>query len=389
MMPPLTAEQDTALTALLDAVRAGSRVSVLTGPAGSGKTTVMRTFVERLIADGYDVRLFAPTNKAALRLAATTGRDVSTIHSALYSKIWEDEAGDIRFANPRAIVDKRQVAIVDEASMVGSRLANDIETTFPENAAIVYVGDPNQIPPVEDTWGAPMLAPTAHLDTIHRQANDNPIIAFAMAIRLGKGKPWLAEWVAKYQTPDAAVYLMQIPLHDVVHWYIGAILAGLDVQAIAWTHAQRVAFNADVRAIFDARGWDRRVVIRENDRDRGIVNGDVWTFKAARKLAYGGHVGTLVDETCTPPRTINRVYLAADDLWEAAPTAWRDFRKQHRYVTRVTDGYCVTIHSAQGSQWDVVLILVDPRLFDAAQRRLLYTAVTRAAKRVILVLLGG
>ena len=382
----LTTEQQSALDALMVAVRERRRVAMLTGPAGSGKTTVMRAFVAMLRAEDYAVRLFAPTNKAALRLSQTTGEPVSTVHSALYAKIWEDDAGDMRFAQPRAIVEKRQVAIVDEASMIGSRLANDIETTFPEDAVIVYVGDPNQIPPVEDTWGAPMLAPTAHLDTIHRQANDNPIIAFATAIRLGAGKQWLAGWVAQ-QKPDSAVYLLQIPLSDVVQWYVGAVLAGLDVQAIAWTHAQRVAFNADVRAVFDARKWDRRIVIRENDRERGIVNGDVWTFKAQRRLAYGGQVGTLVDPASD--RTVSRAYVAADDLWEAPPNVWRDFRKQHRYVTRVTDGYCVTIHSSQGSQWDVVLILVDPRLFDAAQRRLLYTAVTRAATRVILVLLGG
>lgn len=241
----LSDDQSEALDRILAALdQPTPKALVLAGPAGTGKTTLMRALIVELADRGIPSILLAPTGKAAARLGETTQRQTSTIHRFIFvdpqtvgvcpacRETSVDLAvkpsamrrkGEREYVCPscrarfsldtpiqRAIdfaqrgADKmpsgRHVAIVDEASMVGKGLARKLENALPPGYRVLYVGDREQLPPVTEAgedpgWGPDFDRPTAVLTAIHRQAADNPIIKLATRLRndLNRENPFLVD----------------------------------------------------------------------------------------------------------------------------------------------------------------------------------------------------
>ena len=321
------------LTDLLLNRKKGQRtVLVLTGYAGTGKTTVMKLLLKRLEAAGQRVALLAPTGKAAARLKQSTERETSTIHSYIYgqpaqmgicpvcqtpsaelglsvavmkrekrthwtcptcstniplskSDVIERELG---FAPKKPSKDADasgpMVAIVDEASMVDEKLAHDIETYLPPNYAVLYVGDKGQLPPVGGKWGADFEHPDAALTKVHRQADDNPILNLATRIREGKNKnaPFALD---PGVDPGNAILVSEASLQQAAAWMAYQRKHRQDATLLAYTNKVRQTLNDMVRK---ARGLTEesrktgrvlvhadRVLILANNREAGLTNGEV------------------------------------------------------------------------------------------------------------------
>ncbi len=390
-----TEDQVQALDAICACLTTGQKEITFVGPAGSGKTTVTRLLLTALSDLGWDAMLVAPTNRARLRMSQQTGRAASTLASLLYSRFVETDTGDLLCLDPRQIIDdgdsRRVVLIIDEASMVGSRTFAELRDKNPD-IPVIFIGDSAQLPPVKDTCAAKLQSPDAALTRIHRQAEGNPIIGLATAIRTtGSGTAWLKAWYPQ-QTPKSDVFYTASSLDWAVTAYVAAVTKGLDVQVLAYTHAMRKEFNAramrartpdNLRVFPPSAGV--RVVATCNLRDEGVVNGEIYTMEIVHArptvLDCVLHSGTGEDVRTTPPiRTFPSM------MWEQPYEEQKKWKERVGLRGRVPTfrlGHCLTIHQSQGSQWDVIILLLDHDI--ATKPQLFYTAVTRAAKRLIIV----
>lgn len=372
------------------------RQAVLSGPAGSGKTTLMLSIIADLERSGCRVKLIAPTGKAALRLSQVVGREATTIHSQLYRDVTELEDGSLEFDGVRQFADERTVVICDEASMVGQRLHADLLESLPPTASLLCVGDREQLPPVRDTWGADFDSPTALLTEIHRQALGSPIVQLATAIRTGNG-------MGDVQFDGEQLQYLRGSVDDAASWLAMQRAVGVDATLLCYTNRTRAAANTAVRA---ARGLAGQidvgdtVVCTRNHYGLGLFNGEVATIQRIESidenLSWVDFVGRKKRAALSPvdlgaPMTSARweeLEGFADALEWGLPVDWSRPPIKKRLV-RAEYGECLTVHKSQGSQWDAVGVLVD-RSFEALQhrdaetwRRLMYTAVTRAAKRLV------
>lgn len=370
----LSSDQDHARQAILAALSDGAPVSVLVGPAGSGKTTLLRA----LLADiTREVALLCPTGKAAARLTEVTGRRAQTIHRALYGRVKEVDG---KAGRTRLVFDGKQapcrpggLVVCDEASMVDERLHRDLLDHLPPGAQLLYVGDREQLPPVEGTWGPDFSEPTAVLETIHRQAEQSPILSLATAIR--EGRRW-GDWVEG---------VCQRGPGDPVGWLADRIAD--DATLITTTNSIRRSLNADIRARLGHDGAlvpGERIVCLRNSVEVGLMNGEVRTIVTAAKAPGPSWLQRAELWECTLDSG-ESVMINLDLLGKpvSAYTAWKKKRKgaQMERLIHVDYGYCLTVHKAQGSQWRQVGFVTCPafrRMSD--RRRLAYTAVTRASE---------
>jgi len=371
------------------------RVGVLTGPAGSGKTTLMRQLADDFTDDGNEVVMMAPTGKAASRLRDCTGRDANTIHSLLYSTVYEDDDGDPVFRDPGAVAEGRAIVICDEASMVGARIYHEILEHLDDQVRILFVGDREQLPPVGDTWGPDFKRPTALLDQVHRQAAGSPIIQLATAIR--QGKDWR-------EIPEGIGYRKGKGGKKVPAWLADQRAKGADVTLLTFTNKTRQRLNDRVR---HARGLEGAIAVGDrlvctfNNRGLGVMNGELRSV-ASLEDAPGDFMVAGWEEpgwaliapaffgcdTDTWRDLTDGLAECADDQgWEVPAGKLSPKRR----ALRMDYGECLTVHKSQGSQWDTVCYVLDNSARWHADRnpesarRLLYTAVTRAAKKLFIV----
>jgi exodeoxyribonuclease V len=189
----LSPDQDTAVTTVLAALSRPRSEATLAGAAGTGKTTVMNAIVDEWKGG---VLFMAPTGKAANRLSEQTGVTVKTIHGSIFKTVEEaavknGKREQLLFGEPAPPkgCGSRTLVVVDEASMVNERLAETLrEQVFTVGGRILFVGDHEQLPPVDGRWGARLDRPTATLTVVHRQALESAVLELATLIRQGKAR---------------------------------------------------------------------------------------------------------------------------------------------------------------------------------------------------------
>ena len=365
-MPVFTPHQDAALTAAsnwLKGARGRASIFRLFGYAGTGKTTLVKHIAEDV--DGK-VLFAAFTGKAACVMRSKGCHSASTIHSLIYrARESGEETPSFELWND-APASKAKLIIIDECSMVDAELARDLMSF---GVPLMVLGDPAQLPPISGGGFFTDAEPDAMLTEVHRQAQDDPIVRLSMEIRAGnpltQGQYGETQVVRRDALDPKRV---------------------LDAdQVLVGRNVTRRAYNARLR---ERRGFtdalpmagDKLVCLR-NNRRKGLFNGGLWMVKERPK----------------PRRQIIRMHLKPDeDLGERLikvsvrpecfTGAIEEFDWPQRKAYDEFDfGYVLTVHKAQGSQWDDVVLFDESGAFPDNRDRWLYTGVTRAAKRLTIV----
>ncbi|HMB71518.1 MAG TPA: ATP-dependent RecD-like DNA helicase [bacterium] len=360
----------------VDALRLAHRnhVAVITGGPGTGKTTLTRFLVDLMDAQGLRLALAAPTGRAARRLSEATGREAQTLHRLLG---FDPSTGS--FGRDESNPVEADLVLVDEASMIDLRLFETLLRGVDPASRLVLVGDADQLPSVgagevlRDLIGSGAV-PTARLTQIFRQGERSGIVRNAHRILagevpetvpLGQGDFLFVERerpaeVAEEIRRVVATHLPQEegidPVRDVqvlIPMYRGE--AGADALNAALQddlnpHGGEVKLGAR-----RFREGDRVIQLR-NDYQRNVFNGEIGLVDSVD--ADGREMRIRFDSVVTLP--------AAD--WD-----------------QISLAYAITVHKAQGSEYDWVVFPLSTQHAILLDRPLFYTAITRARKGVVLV----
>ncbi|MER6776792.1 MULTISPECIES: ATP-dependent RecD-like DNA helicase [unclassified Streptomyces] len=356
------------------------RVAVLTGGPGCGKSFTVRSIVELARAKKAKVVLAAPTGRAAKRLAELTGAEASTVHRLLELK----PGGDAAYDRERPL--EADLVVVDEASMLDLLLANKLVKAVAPGAHLLLVGDVDQLPSVgagevlRDLLAEGGPVPAVRLTRIFRQAQQSGVVTNAH--RINTGVPPITDGLPDFflfpeeDTEEAGRLAVDVAARRIPARF--GLDPRRDIQVLAPMHRGPAgAGNLNgllQQAITPARPDlpEKRFggrVFRVGDKVTQIRN----NYEKGANGVFNGTVGVVtaldVDEQRLTVRT------------EEDEEVGYEFTE----LDELAHAYAVTIHRSQGSEYPAVVIPVTTGAWMMLQRNLLYTAVTRAKKLVVLV----
>lgn len=366
--------------AQLRAVRAsvGSKVSIVTGGPGVGKTTIIRALVEifqaRTGVHKITVQLGAPTGRAAKRMAESTGAPAQTLHRLLK---YNPQTNAFTYNEERPL--GGDVFIFDEMSMVDIRLMADLVVALPRRATLILVGDTDQLPSVGPgnvlrDLIASQTIPTSQLTEIFRQDSSGLIVRNAHHVNAGEPFETRAGasdfyFVAQDDPAKALDLVLDFmvtriprhfhlePLQDVqVLTPMRRNLLGAENLNAAIQKRLNGAGPGVVRGGMEFRAGDRVMQLR-NNYDKDVYNGDVGFVQSVEPAER-----TLVV------------------LFDGRPVEYRAAD-----LDELTLAYATTIHKSQGSEYPAVIVLLHRQHYMMLQRNLLYTAITRGKKLVLVI----
>jgi exodeoxyribonuclease-5 len=363
-MPVWSSQQERALSAVAAWLKEPRpQLFRLFGYAGTGKSTLARHIAE--CVDGAVV-FGAFTGKAALVMRSKGCKDARTIHSLIY-RATDSETEEPSFElNEDSEAAKAALIIIDECSMVDEELGRDL-LSFGKK--VLVLGDPAQLPPVKGGGFFTEAEPDAMLTEVHRQAADNPIVRLSMIIREG-GRL------------DYGVYgETQVVRREGLD---PTLVTGAD-QVLVGLNRTRRAYNARLRQLRGFTGalpqTGEKLVCLRNNRKKGLLNGALFTVKSAGAVRRG-KVRLLVEaeEAAGKLQRVGVLPQFFEGGDAEIPYAQRKDSDEFDY------GYALTVHKAQGSQWDNVALFDESFAFREHRARWLYTGVTRAAQRLTVVM---
>jgi exodeoxyribonuclease V alpha subunit len=354
------------------------KVSVLTGGPGTGKSTITASIIRLLKMRSGSVLLAAPTGRAAKRLNETTGLEARTIHRLLEYR----PKGGSPFARDSANPLDTDLLIVDETSMVDILLANHLLNAIEVGTHVLFVGDIDQLPSVgPGNFLRDLIAsdkvPVTRLDTIFRQAEDSYIILNAHRINDGEMPVFAANAVdfflfSEADPEKAADWVIDLSARRIQSKF--GFTPGEDIQVLSPMHRGSVGvselnqrlqaeLNPPVAGRNEFRHGQRvfrthdRVMQTVNNYDLQVFNGDLGRIRDL----------DLEDQICR---------VDYDD---------RSVEYEFSQMDELVHAYAISIHKSQGSEFPVVIIPLLSQHYMMLQRNLLYTAITRARKLVVLV----
>ncbi len=359
-----------------------NKMSIVTGGPGTGKTTLLKSLVDVLRAKRVNIVLASPTGRAAQRMAETTGVFAQTIHRLLkfdiqLGRFFHDEKNPLR----------ADYLILDECSMLDSRLAASLLRALPDTCHCLFVGDVHQLPSVGPgnvlkDWIDSGFIPVTCLQQVFRQGSRSSIVTVAHSILKGERQCPVPSLPLERLRPEEDFHFLKAPdpeeclalveslvTHYLPQWY-GPALAK-EQQVLTPMHRGTVgtiALNKSLQAVlarsqqsFQSAGQSfrlgDRVIQTRNNYDLGIFNGDM-----GRIVEYDGEKGTISVDFDGLILELDRT--TASDLQLA---------------------YAISVHKSQGSEFPIVILPILKQQFILLQRNLVYTAITRGRKKVFLV----
>lgn len=356
---------------------ASQRVLVITGGPGVGKTTVVRAIVGLFSAASLRVRLAAPTGRASRRLTEATGRDAQTIHRLLE---FDPSTGGFVRSESRPL--ELDVLVVDEASMLDQSLAFALVRALPRDARLVLVGDVDQLPSIgagavlRDVIASGVVG-CVRMNEVFRQATESRIVRSAHRIKEGlppeatpPGDRHGDFYLLRVRDADDAASRIVRLVSDRIPAQFG-LDPSRDVQVLTPMHrgaAGSDAMNRQLQAVLNSAQQDvafggrtfrvgDKVMQLRNDYDRDVFNGDVGFVRSIDPQA--GVMTVEVDG-----RAVTYEPSQADEL---------------------TLAYACSVHKSQGSEYPAVVVALLSSHFVMLSRNLLYTAVTRGKRLVVLL----
>ncbi|MFA5689094.1 MAG: ATP-dependent RecD-like DNA helicase [Kiritimatiellales bacterium] len=363
------------ITALKLALQA--KVMVITGGPGVGKTTLVNSIIQILRAKKLHIALCAPTGRAAKRLSETTGLEAKTIHRLLQ---FNPGTGSFRFNEENPL--EGDVFVIDESSMIDQILAHQLLQAIPQRAAVIFVGDADQLPSVGPgrvlrDMIASRTVPVVELTEIFRQASESRIVTGAHHINKGRLPEFPEEgdkssdlYFIGVEAPKKALGVISHMIKEVIPKRFGFNPLN-DIQILTPMQKGELGarnLNQLMQALLNPCGDEverfgiifrtgDRVMQTENNYDKDVFNGDL------------GRIAAIDPEQ-------REIVVDVDG---------RRVKYEFRELDELVHAYAITIHKSQGSEYPCVIIPVHTQHFIMLQRSLLYTAVTRAKKFAVLV----
>ena len=389
----LTVKQQQGLDITIQRYRDKDKYVVISGYAGTGKSTLVKFIIEALDVEEDKVAYATFTGKAAEVLRKKGNKNAMTLHRLLYDSRPRQGGGFFRI--PKAKLDYT-IVVVDECSMVPKSM---IDMLLRHKAFIIFLGDPGQLPMIDKTEAHDLLDhPHVFLDEIMRQAVESEIIQLTMKIRNGDSIPYMT-----------GQEVQVIPKKELVTGHL--LWADTILSA---TNAVRHNVNKQMRELLgysgDLQPGEKIICKRNywedlNDEGDALVNGTIGTvsnvFDSFINIPYyikndRHHIPTIMADI--HPEGSNDflgVNIDKDFLVSEAPCVdWRVSYKIGQMRNKLGDilprqityGYALTCHAAQGSEWEKVLVLEENFPFDREEhKRWLYTAATRASEKLVLL----
>ncbi len=356
-----------------------NNITIITGGPGTGKTTIIKAIVEAYKSiNNYtmddlnnNLVLLAPTGRASKRIREATGFYASTIHKFLK---WNKEQDEFMVNENNKSYAK--FLIVDETSMIDIFLLDNLFKALFDDVKIVFVGDYNQLPSVlpgqtlKDMMDSKMIN-TIELKELYRQKEDSYIITLASEINEGNLSKDCFTKKSDYNFIECNKNLIEKYIVDICNKYIEKGFNEKDIQILAPMYKGINGIdnlNIKLQDIFNPKNNNKEVsymdiVYREKDKvlqtknipDTDISNGDIGIIET----------------------------IDAEDILIDFDSEYLECKKQD--LDNIKLGYSISIHKAQGSEFDIVIIPMDRSFSRMLYRKLIYTAVTRAKKYLLLV----
>jgi exodeoxyribonuclease V alpha subunit len=360
-----------------------SKLTILTGGPGTGKTTILRSLVQILKAKKLRIALASPTGRAAQRLSESTGQHASTLHRLLK---FDPVKGGFVYNEENPL--NCDYLVIDEASMLDTGLAAAMIRAVPADAHLLLVGDVNQLPSVGPGNVLNDLiehsgAPVVRLQQVYRQSETSNIVTTAHAVLGGRASPphmvnslaqldprWDLQFIPSTE-PAECVGMLETLIADWIPKNLNAFDPIRDVQVLAPMHRGTAGIrqiNAVLQKRLNPKGKGivfgdtvysvgDRVIQTRNNYDKNIFNGDMGIVSAVQADA-----GTLAVDFDGREVDLERMELIDLEL-----------------------AYAISVHKSQGSEFPVVVLPILKQHFMLLQRNLLYTAITRGRRKVFII----
>ena len=368
-----------------------SKVMLLTGGPGTGKTTVIKGIVELYAEvhgisldyddyqeDDYPVVLAAPTGRASKRLQESTGLEAMTIHRLIG---WNQDT------QPEDILDNEinaRLIIIDEMSMVDTWLFHQFLSAVPLDAQIILVGDEDQLPSVgpgqvfKDLIDSKTI-PRVNLTEVYRQQDGSSIIEIAHRMKLGQPIDITQRF---HDRSFINCGTDQIPtvVEKVVNSAVNKGYDMSDIQVLAPMYKGNAGIkrlNQILQTILNPKEKDTReiefgdVVFRKGDKVLQLVN-------RPNDNIFNGDIGVIVGIFWAKENALNKDVLVVDFEGNEITFTRQD-------LLELTHAYCTSIHKSQGSEFPIVIMPIVKQYFRMLQRPILYTGLTRAKQSLVLL----
>ncbi|WP_288794800.1 ATP-dependent RecD-like DNA helicase [uncultured Megamonas sp.] len=353
-------------------------VLVLTGGPGTGKTTVIKGILSILKAQGLKIRLAAPTGRAAKRLSETTGQKALTIHRLLEANnLAQDDNLQLGFSKDIDDQLDADVIILDEVSMVDIVLMHHFLNAVPDGCRIILVGDTDQLPAVgpgsvlKDIIRSQKI-PAIRLDEIFRQAQTSMIIQNAHIINAGRLpdlRKQYSDFVFYELNDDTSITQKILDLcKDLPHEGFDVLK---DVQVLSPMHRFLCGVeNLNLMLQEQLNPKKNQDELKYSSQTFRVGDKVMHIRNNYQKSVFNGDIGFIQD--------INNEKLTVD-YFDHIVT----YEKNE--LNELTLAYASSVHKSQGSEYKVVIIPLSTSHYIMLQRNLLYTAITRAKQKVIII----
>lgn len=354
-------------------------VLVLTGGPGTGKTTVIKGILSILKAQGLKIRLAAPTGRAAKRLSETTGQKALTIHRLLEANnLAQDDNLQLGFSKDIDDQLDADVIILDEVSMVDIVLMHHFFNAVPDGCRIILVGDTDQLPAVgpgsvlKDIIRSQKI-PAIRLDEIFRQAQTSMIIQNAHIINAGRLpdlRKQYSDFVFYELNDDTSITqkILDLCTKDLPHEGFDVLK---DVQILSPMHRFLCGVeNLNLMLQEQLNPKKNQDELKYSSQTFRVGDKVMHIRNNYQKNVFNGDIGFIQD--------VNNEKLTVD-YFDHIVT----YEKNE--LNELTLAYASSVHKSQGSEYKVVIIPLSTSHYIMLQRNLLYTAITRAKQKVIII----